>query len=789
MGMLRGDSTGVAALRRRARARLAIAIVVAGQLASLLPLPGAVAPVAALTGTSDLTITAADLTYILKQIQIAEAHASREVVSGGLPVAGQVQPATSVLGLGANDVSDPSFPWGLREVDGENNNLAPGRANAGAADTLFPRLTTPQWRGDVSSATFSGASMTIGGPTDYRPSPGSIVDTAPRVISNLIVDQSARNPAAVAAAGTTTPDPASGGVGPASLVIPNTAPAGVAVPVVPPYNSMFTFFGQFFDHGLDLVGKSSTSYVAIPIPTGEGDPLVAARGMPMLLNRTVYPATSNVQLTAGTNRTTPWVDQNQTYASAASKQVFLREYTLDGAGRPIASGRLLTSAGGAIADWGTVKAQAAAKLGIRLTDADVTNVPLLLTDEYGRFLRGPRGLPQLVLSTNPVTVVEGSAGTPVGTTGAVRTGHAFLDDIAHNAAPFGPGGNALTMDADLTAGSTTAALAPNTYDNELLDAHAITGDGRGNENIGLMAIHTVFHAEHNRLAADIDRLITAQGTGSALYQGFRASSAVSPTSTTFWGYGERLFQAARLVNEMEYQHLVFDTFVRRIEPAIHAFAGYDPTVDPNVSAEFADAVYRFGHSMLNETIQRRTRAGADRSMSLFEGFLNPLAFSNGFADAAAAAGAIARGSVYQTGNEIDEFVTGALRNNLVGVPLDLASLNIARGRDTGMPSLNNVRMQFWQRTGNDALYPYDAWNDLGVRLRHPESLVNFVAAYGLHPTISGTSGDRWAAAYRLVTGWDPGADRLSTADDVTLTDPDYADREAFMSGPRRRSRS
>ena len=44
---------------------------------------------AALTGTSDLTITAADLTYILKQIQIAEAHASREVVSGGLPVAGQ----------------------------------------------------------------------------------------------------------------------------------------------------------------------------------------------------------------------------------------------------------------------------------------------------------------------------------------------------------------------------------------------------------------------------------------------------------------------------------------------------------------------------------------------------------------------------------------------------------------------------------------------------------------------------------------------------------------------------
>ncbi len=43
------------------------------------------------------------------------------------------------------------------------------------------------------------------------------------------------------------------------------------------------------------------------------------------------------------------------------------------------------------------------------------------------------------------------------------------------------------------------------------------------------------------------------------------------------------------------------------------------------------------------------------------------------------------------GNEIDEFVTGALRNNLLGLPLDLAAINIARGRDTGVPSLNHAR--------------------------------------------------------------------------------------------------
>ena len=48
----------------------------------------------------------------------------------------------------------------------------------------------------------------------------------------------------------------------------------------------------------------------------------------------------------------------------------------------------------------------------------------------------------------------------------------------------------------------------------------------------------------------------------------------------------------------------------------------------------------------------------------------------------------------QAGNEIDEFVTGALRNNLLGLPLDLATLNIVRGRDTGTATLNQARAAF-----------------------------------------------------------------------------------------------
>ena len=47
-----------------------------------------------------------------------------------------------------------------------------------------------------------------------------------------------------------------------------------------------------------------------------------------------------------------------------------------------------------MATWQVVKAQARDLLGINLTDADVFNVPLLATDQYGNFIKGPNGLPR-----------------------------------------------------------------------------------------------------------------------------------------------------------------------------------------------------------------------------------------------------------------------------------------------------------------------------------------------------------------------------------------------------------
>ena len=98
-----------------------------------------------------------------------------------------------------------------------------------------------------------------------------------------------------------------------------------------------------------------------------------------------------------------------------------------------------------------------------------------------------------------------------------------------------------------------------------------------------------------------------------------------------------------------------------------------------------------------------------------------------------------RGTTRQVGNEIDEFKTEALRNNLLGLPLDLATINLARGRDTGIPSLNAARREFYDVTGDSHLAPYTSWVDFVQHLKHPESLVNFIAAYGTHASI--TDGD------------------------------------------------
>jgi len=93
----------------------------------------------------------------------------------------------------------------------------------------------------------------------------------------------------------------------------------------------------------------------------------------------------------------------------------------------------------------------------------------------------------------------------------------------------------------------------------------------------------------------------------------RADWKTTTAGPNGWSYSERIFQAARFVTEMEYQHLAFEEFARKVQPQVNLFAGYDSSVNSAISAEFAHAVYRFGHSMLNETVARTSLVASTRT--------------------------------------------------------------------------------------------------------------------------------------------------------------------------------
>ena len=254
--------------------------------------------------------------------------------------------------------------------------------------------------------------------------------------------------------------------------------------------------------------------------------------------------------------------------------------------------------------------------------------------------------------------------------------------------------------------------------------------------------------------------------------------------------GERLFQAAKFGTEMQYQHLVFEEFARKIQPNINVFLvpdGFDVTIDPSIVAEFAHVVYRFGHSMLTESIDRFDPNFTADHIGLIEGFLNPIQFlnngTNDVVDADIAAGAIIRGMTRQVGNEIDEFVTSALRNNLLGLPLDLATINLARGRDTGVPSLNEARSQFYEATNQDVLLkPYESWVDFAGHLKHEASIINFIAAYGTHSLITSqtTIEGKRDAALTLITGISVGGLEVQATLSISSMPPAPMQRRAWQ---------
>jgi len=217
------------------------------------------------------------------------------------------------------------------------------------------------------------------------------------------------------------------------------------------------------------------------------------------------------------------------------------------------------------------------------------------------------------------------------------------------------------------------------------DAHRVAdtqmflaGDVRANENPGLTSLQTLFVREHNRLAT--------------------ALATATPTLTD-----EQLYQKARRTVIAELQWIVYNEYLPALlgTRAMPAYSGYKSNVNPSISNEFATAAYRFGHSMLDGEVGRLNNDGTETSggaLDLATSFFNPTVFNPTAPNHEGDIDAFLKSETTGEAQEVDVFVTDAVRNFLFGPPgaggLDLAALNIQRGRDHGLADYNKMRVAF-----------------------------------------------------------------------------------------------
>lgn len=235
-----------------------------------------------------------------------------------------------------------------------------------------------------------------------------------------------------------------------------------------------------------------------------------------------------------------------------------------------------------------------------------------------------------------------------------ETGTPFLATSSGNLLPFNT--NSLTNANGFVSDPTTLFLA---------------GDIRANEQLGLTVMHTLFVREHNRIAQNL------------------LSSDPSADIDAVYEQTRRLVIA-------KIQVITYDEWLPALIGAnvIAPYSGYDDSVNPTISNEFSVAAFRLGHSMLNEQLLRLDAAGdeiAGGHIDLKDAFFAAPSVLTSSTDL----DPILRGFAAQLHQELDAKVIDDIRNFLFGQPgsggFDLASLNIQRGRDHGVPGYNDMR--------------------------------------------------------------------------------------------------
>jgi hypothetical protein len=246
----------------------------------------------------------------------------------------------------------------------------------------------------------------------------------------------------------------------------------------------------------------------------------------------------------------------------------------------------------------------------------------------------------------------------------------------------------------------------------------VAGDPRANENIGLTDAQTLFAREHNRIV----RLLPASLSA------------------------ELRFQIARRVVGAEIQYITYHEFLPAMGVKLSAYTGYKPTVDPTEYNEFATVGFR-AHSMVHGEMEPSAPEGtwSDALLASFAArgivvehdagtvtLVVPLSLAFGDPDLLEqiGPGTLAAGLAGERQYKNDEQIDDSLRSVLFEVPkptttdpsacvepavtdacfagvADLGADDVARGRDHGMPSYDQMRAAYGlaHRTLFDASTP------------------------------------------------------------------------------------
>lgn len=261
-----------------------------------------------------------------------------------------------------------------------------------------------------------------------------------------------------------------------------------------------------------------------------------------------------------------------------------------------------------------------------------------------------------------------------------------------------------------------------------------SGDFRIHVMPGLTAQQVMFLREHNRVASILQKM--------------------NPTMCD-----EDLYQEARKIVIAEYQHITYSQWLPHVIgdkltmqmglaplPMGHNNV-YDPSVDPSISNVFGAAAFRFGHTLLQNTVLFMKATGMH--------VRNEMAFNRPamvFSDSAMGCTYVGLGLSLHPSSKADEKIVDSVRNNLFldmnGRSFDLISLNIQRGRDHGIAGYNDWRkycglpfaMHFGTQAGGLVHHSPENAHKLYSIYRHPDDIDIFTGGISETPVEGGVIG-------------------------------------------------